>query len=105
MRKRGRFADQSSRGLTVQDLQLGVRAVGSRSNGAMDERGNKNAALAECLAELGWAPTTLARKINRLFGAGTVSLSAPYHWLNKGGTPRAPLPTLAAYVLSQHLGR
>ncbi len=71
----------------------------------MDERGRRNAALAECLAELGWAPTTLARKINRLFGAGTVSLSAPYHWLNKGGTPRAPLPTLAAYVLSQHLGR
>jgi len=72
---------------------------------AMDERGRRNAALAECLAELGWAPTTLARKINRLLGAGTVSLSAPYHWLNKGGTPRAPLPTLAAYVLSQHLGR
>jgi hypothetical protein len=71
----------------------------------MDERGNNNAVLAECLVELGWAPTTLARKVNRLFGAGTVSVSAPYHWVDRGGVPRAPLPTLTAYVLSQHLGR
>jgi hypothetical protein len=71
----------------------------------MQKQPTANSALAQCLEALGWAPTTLARKINGLFGAGTVSVSAPYYWLETGGIPRPPLPTLAAYVLSRHLGR
>src|SRR6266571_6723997 len=71
----------------------------------MEKQPGKNAALAECLRELGWPPSMLARKINKLFGVGTVSPSAPYHWVRNGGVPRAPLPALTAQVLSQHLGR
>ncbi|MFI2350995.1 carph-isopro domain-containing protein [Streptomyces sp. NPDC019443] len=64
-----------------------------------------NALLAGCLDELGWSPKALARKLNRVFGAGTVAESAPYHWRDAGSLPRSPLPTMAAYVLSQELGR
>ncbi|MFI1890340.1 carph-isopro domain-containing protein [Streptomyces jumonjinensis] len=64
-----------------------------------------NAALASCLGELGWSPKVLARKLNRVFGAGTVAESAPYHWRDSGRVPRSPLPTMTAYVLSQELGR
>jgi hypothetical protein len=71
----------------------------------MDAQSGKNRALAECLEELGWPPSMLARKINRTFGAGTVSPSTPYHWVHTGGVPRPPLPTLTAHVLARHLGR
>lgn len=71
----------------------------------MDARPRKNEALAECLDALGWPPSMLARKINRFFGVGTVSVSAPYYWVHTGGVPRPPLPALTAYVLSRHLGR
>ncbi|MCT2589838.1 transcriptional regulator [Streptomyces sp. N2-109] len=64
-----------------------------------------NDVLAACLGELGWSPKALARKLNRVFGAGTVAESAPYHWRNTGSLPRSPLPVMAAYVLSQELGR
>jgi hypothetical protein len=64
-----------------------------------------NQALAGLLAELGWSPRTLARQINRVFGEGTVSTTAPYYWRDDGGIPHPPLPDLAAYVLSQELGR
>ncbi|MDT3395794.1 transcriptional regulator [Streptomyces sp. B1866] len=67
--------------------------------------GQPNAALAGCLDELGWSPKALARKLNRVFGVGTVTESAPYHWRDSGGVPRSPLPAMAAYVLSQELGR
>lgn len=64
-----------------------------------------NLQLATCLDELGWSPKVLARKINRTFGDGTVSESAPYHWRDQGALPRSPLPTAVAHVLSQELGR
>ncbi|MFH8472500.1 carph-isopro domain-containing protein [Streptomyces sp. NPDC018000] len=64
-----------------------------------------NAVLARCLDELGWSPKALARKLNRVFGTGTVAESAPYHWRDAGSLPRTPLPVMAAYVLSQELGR
>ncbi|MFF2849684.1 carph-isopro domain-containing protein [Streptomyces sp. NPDC058001] len=67
--------------------------------------GAPNAVLAACLNELGWSPKALARKLNRVFGAGTVAESAPYHWRDTGSLPRSPLPMMAAYVLSQELGR
>ncbi|MFJ2870173.1 carph-isopro domain-containing protein [Streptomyces sp. NPDC087298] len=67
--------------------------------------GEPNVALAGCLDELGWSPKALARKLNRVFGAGTVAESAPYHWRDGGSLPRSPLPMMAAYVLSQELGR
>ncbi|MCT9080456.1 carph-isopro domain-containing protein [Streptomyces fulvoviolaceus] len=65
----------------------------------------RNDALAACLDELGWSPKVLARKLNRVFGTGTVAESAPYHWRDAGRVPRVPLPTMTAYVLSQELGR
>lgn len=64
-----------------------------------------NDALAGCLGELDWSPKVLARKINHVFGTGTVAESAPYHWRDAGRVPRAPLPTMTAYVLSQELRR
>lgn len=69
------------------------------------QAGGPNAALSRCLDELGWSPKALARKLNRVFGAGTVAESAPYHWRDGGSLPRSPLPMMAAYVLSQELGR
>lgn len=71
----------------------------------METQPRTNVVLAKCLAELGWPPSVLAREINKLFGASTVSSSAPYHWVRNGGVPRAPLPALTAQVLSQQLGR
>jgi hypothetical protein len=67
--------------------------------------GKPNTALAGCLEELGWSPKVLARKLNRVFGAGTVAESAPYHWRDAGALPRSPLPAMTAYVLSQEVGR
>ncbi|WP_405988436.1 carph-isopro domain-containing protein [Streptomyces sp. NBC_00986] len=64
-----------------------------------------NAVLAECLDELGWSPKALARRLNRVLGAGSVAESAPYHWRDAGGVPRSPLPAMTAHVLSQELGR
>ncbi len=64
-----------------------------------------NEVLGSLLTELGWSPRTLARKINHVFGAGTVAETAPYHWRDGGRTPRAPLPTVTAWVLSRELGR
>ncbi|MFD4751838.1 carph-isopro domain-containing protein [Streptomyces sp. NPDC058426] len=67
--------------------------------------GEPNAVLAGCLDELGWSPKALARKLNRVFGTGTVAESAPYHWRDAGALPRSPLPAMTAYVLAQELGR
>ncbi|MFD7073957.1 carph-isopro domain-containing protein [Nocardioides sp. NPDC059952] len=64
-----------------------------------------NAVLTAALEELGWSPKTLARRLNHEFGPGTTAESAPYHWRDKGTTPRAPLPALTAHLLSQELGR
>lgn len=64
-----------------------------------------NAVLTAALGELGWSPKTLARRLNREFGAGTTAESAPYNWRDKGTTPRAPLPALTSHLLSQELGR
>ncbi|MGH3898179.1 MAG: carph-isopro domain-containing protein [Pseudonocardiaceae bacterium] len=64
-----------------------------------------NEVLASLLDELGWSPRTLARRINHVFGAGTVADTAPYHWRDSGCIPRPPLPELAAWVLSRELGR
>lgn len=64
-----------------------------------------NQALAELLAELGWSPRALARRVNRLYGAGTVAESAPYHWRDKNGVPRPPIPTYVADALGRELGR
>jgi hypothetical protein len=61
--------------------------------------------LAELLAELGWSPRALARRLNRLYGAGTVAESAPYHWRDSGGIPRPPIPTYVATALGRELGR
>jgi hypothetical protein len=64
-----------------------------------------NEVLAALLAELGWTPRALGRRINRVSGVGTVAETAPYHWRDAGGVPRPPLPALAAWVLSCELGR
>ncbi|MET9241293.1 carph-isopro domain-containing protein [Nonomuraea sp. NPDC003709] len=64
-----------------------------------------NPVLAACLEELGWSPKALARKLNKVFGPGTVAESAPYHWRDCASVPRSPLPMMTAYVLSQEMGR
>jgi hypothetical protein len=64
-----------------------------------------NEVLTSLLEELGWSPRALARRINHVFGVGTVAETAPYHWRDSGRTPRPPLPQLAAWVLSRELGR
>lgn len=64
-----------------------------------------NEVLAALLAELGWSPRALARRINRIQGTGTVAETAPYHWRDSSRVPRPPLPTLVAWVLSRELGR
>jgi hypothetical protein len=64
-----------------------------------------NQALAEHLAEAGLTPRALGRELNRLFGPGTVAVTAPYYWRDIGGRPRSPLPALVAHVLSRQLGR
>jgi hypothetical protein len=64
-----------------------------------------NGVLGGLLEEANWSPRALAREINKLFGHGTVSDTAPYYWRDSGGVPHTPLPMLAAYVLSRHLGR
>ena len=64
-----------------------------------------NEVLASLLTELGWSPRALARKINHVLGAGTVAETAPYHWRDGSRTPRPPLPTVTAWVLSRELGR
>lgn len=64
-----------------------------------------NEVLASLLMELGWSPRALARKINHVLGTGTVAQTAPYHWRDGGRTPRPPLPTVTAWVLSRELGR
>ncbi|EGD44051.1 putative tetratricopeptide TPR_2 [Nocardioidaceae bacterium Broad-1] len=72
--------------------------MGVRPNGP-------NTVLARALAELGWSPKNLARRLNREFGPGTVAETAPYHWRDAGAIPRAPLPAMTAHLLSQELGR
>lgn len=64
-----------------------------------------NHVLAGLLSEAGLTPRLLAREMNRLLGPGTVAETAPYYWRDGGGVPREPLPALAAYILSRHLGR
>ncbi|MEV5496669.1 carph-isopro domain-containing protein [Nonomuraea fuscirosea] len=66
---------------------------------------HSNPVLAACLEELGWSPKSLARKLNKVFGPGTVADSAPYHWRDHARIPRSPLPMMTAYVLSQETGR
>ncbi|HEX4226594.1 MAG TPA: hypothetical protein VHZ97_29795, partial [Pseudonocardiaceae bacterium] len=41
--------------------------------------------------------------INRFCGPGTISTKAPYHWL-RGVTPRVPMRSVIAMILSEHLG-
>ncbi|WP_066890179.1 carph-isopro domain-containing protein [Carbonactinospora thermoautotrophica] len=64
-----------------------------------------NEVLARYLAIVGWSPRALACRVNRLFGAGTVSPIAPYHWRDAGSVPRPPVPKMAAIVLSRPLGK
>ncbi|MEU9608311.1 hypothetical protein [Streptomyces sp. NPDC048057] len=59
--------------------------------------------LAECLYRLSWSPDRLAREINRVCGAGTISAKAPYNWL-KGACPRHVLPRVVSDILTERLG-
>src|SRR5439155_22176830 len=84
---------------------VSVRAVDWGWRAVPDQPDRANHPLAALLAEAGLTPRALAREMNRLFGPGTVAETAPYYWRDAGGLPRDPLPALAAYVLSRHLGR
>ncbi|MFD7620905.1 hypothetical protein [Streptomyces sp. NPDC059802] len=59
--------------------------------------------LATCLARLEWSPEQLAREINKRYGSGTISIKAPYNWV-QGALPRRQLPHLVAELLSDRLG-
>ncbi|WP_189061541.1 hypothetical protein [Longimycelium tulufanense] len=54
------------------------------------------------LRRLCWSPERLAREINRVAGAGTISPKAPYGWL-KGAYPRGNVPDIVAEILSIQL--
>jgi hypothetical protein len=64
--------------------------------------------LASVLAELGWKPEVLARRLNdvaALHGRGErVHVKTPYKWL-RGDRPRSPWPALAAALMADELGR
>src|ERR1700716_1943043 len=64
--------------------------------------------LAELLAELGWRPEPLARRLNALATAHgrpeRLHEKTPYKWL-RGERPRTPWPGLVAALLTEGLGR
>ncbi|MFD7666496.1 hypothetical protein [Streptomyces sp. NPDC059788] len=64
---------------------------------------NNTSVLAACLRRLSWSPDRLAREINRVCGAGTISAKAPYNWLN-GSCPRRDLPRVVSEILAERLG-
>src|SRR5689334_5789168 len=64
-----------------------------------------NEVLSELLELAGWSPRRLAREINKLFGVGPSSESAPYYWRDQGGVPHAPIPSLVVFVLARQLGK
>ncbi|MEU9123490.1 hypothetical protein AB0C96_27075 [Streptomyces sp. NPDC048506] len=64
---------------------------------------NNTSILAACLRRLSWSPDRLAREINRVCGAGTISAKAPYNWL-KGSCPRHGLPRVVSEILAERLG-
>lgn len=64
-----------------------------------------NAVLTRLLAEAVWSPRAFARKINAAMGAEVVTATAPYHWRDAARVPRAPIPTVAATLLSTEVGR
>ncbi|GAA1920314.1 hypothetical protein [Streptantibioticus ferralitis] len=64
---------------------------------------NHTSVLAMCLDRLSWSPDRLAREINRVCGAGTISAKAPYNWL-KGSCPRRGLPRVVSEILAERLG-
>jgi len=73
--------------------------------GVADQHDQLNLLLASLMTEAGLSPRALAREINKLAGPGAVAETAPYHWRDRSGVPREPLPALTAYVLSRCLGR
>lgn len=83
----------------------GVNAVNVVNLCAMTGTGQSNDVLAQCLAELRWTPRALARRINAIYGPGTISESAPYHWRDRGRVPYPPVAGYAAQVLADALGR
>jgi hypothetical protein len=65
--------------------------------------------LADALGRIGWTPRRLVREINAwLTNHGQrhlrIDQTAAYPWINRGYLPRAPIPTVAAAVLSRELG-
>ena len=64
--------------------------------------------LAGVLAELGWKPEVLARRLNEVAAlhgrVERVHVKTPYKWL-RGDRPRSPWPALAASLLADELGR
>ena len=64
--------------------------------------------LATTLAELGWKPEVLARRLNNVAAlhgrCERVHAKTPYKWL-RGDRPRSPWPALVAAVLTDELGR
>lgn len=71
--------------------------------------GTANAALAEVLDALGWAPEDLARRVNEIARLhrhpATLNPKTPYKWRDEGTHPNRPWPTLVTLVLAQETGR
>jgi hypothetical protein len=64
-----------------------------------------NERLSRALAEVGWTPYDLARRINQELGPGYVHRTTPHAWCRQGTTPRPPLPSVVAGLLGRASGR
>lgn len=65
----------------------------------------RNVRLAAALNELSWSCTRLAAAVNEVLGEGYIARTTVSEWLNHGRTPRGPMATVAAHVLSNARGR
>jgi len=64
-----------------------------------------NHELVALLDELGWTPARLAREINDMMRCRQVVRQTVSDWTHLGSTPRDPLPTVVAHLLSVALNR
>jgi hypothetical protein len=76
---------------------------------AADRPPPANSGLADLLAQAGWRPETLARRVNAVLARSgadrTIHVKTPYRWIRGGELPHGDVPDLVAQVLAGALGR
>ncbi|MGH3544993.1 MAG: hypothetical protein ACRDPW_03585 [Mycobacteriales bacterium] len=65
----------------------------------------KNVELIALLRQLGWSQAEFTRALSAVLGLGYLARSTVAEWVNQDRVPRDPVPTVAAHVLSDALGR